>query len=138
MREKIPFDFIYEFLPAEKIEIKKMFGHQCLYFEGLMVMFMISKSGNSDNGICLATSKQHLKSLNKEIKSLRHLESYGREATNWRLIPSDSNEFESDSEIACSLILKRDPRIGREPKRKKTISATGNSNSPKRRQLSFS
>jgi hypothetical protein len=112
----LPYDFIFDYLPEDRVDIKKMFGHHCLYFDGIMVMFMIAKDGNPDNGICLATSKPHIASLAKEIRSLRHLESYGPDATDWRLIPTDSEEFESDAEKACRLILARDSRIGREPK----------------------
>jgi hypothetical protein len=89
----LPYDFFFDYLPEDRIEIKKMFGHNCVYFDGLMVMFMIAKDGNPDNGICLATSKDHIASLSKEIKSLRHLESYGPDSTDWRLIPADSNKF---------------------------------------------
>lgn len=115
----LPYDFILEYLPAERLEIKKMFGHRCLYFDGLMVMFMIAKEGNADNGVCLATSAEHIPSLKMEIRSLRHLEAYGEEAAGWRLIPADSIEFERDTEKVCKLILKRDPRIGREARSNK-------------------
>lgn len=111
----LPYDFILEYLPQERLETKKMFGHRCLYFDGLMVMFMICKEGHIDNGICIATSAEHIPTLKKDIKSLRHLEAYGEEATGWRLIPADSENFESDTEKACKLILKKDLRIGREP-----------------------
>jgi hypothetical protein len=120
----ISYEIIFEFLPIERVDIKKMFGHQCLYFDGRMVMFLISKEGNEDNGICVATSKDHIESLGRELKSLRYLKSYGPDATNWRLIPSDSDRFEVDVEKACQLILKNDPRIGREPKsRKKSLAS---------------
>jgi hypothetical protein len=112
----LPYDFIFEHLPEDRVSIKRMFGHHCLYFDGLMVMFMIAKDGNPDNGICIATSKPHIESLAKDIKSLRYLESYGPDATDWRLIPADSDQFEIDTEKVCHLILARDPRIGREPK----------------------
>jgi len=115
----VPYELVFEFLPEERVEIKKMFGHHCLYFDGLMVMFMIYRENNPDNGICLATSAPLISSLSKDIKSLRHLEAYGPESTDWRLIPLDSERFEADVEKACKLILKRDPRIGREPKSKK-------------------
>ena len=113
------YELILDYLSEDRIEIKKMFGHQCLYFDGLMVMFLIAKSGNPDNGICIATSKEHIPALTKEFKNLRHLHAYGPEATDWRLIPADSEYFESDTEKACRLIIKRDRRIGRAPKGKK-------------------
>ncbi|MGZ3649950.1 MAG: hypothetical protein ACXVB9_13960 [Bdellovibrionota bacterium] len=116
MRKPLDYDFLLDYFPASRIEVKKMFGHQCLYFDGLMVMFLICKEGNPDNGICLATTKEHIASLGKELRSLRHLESSGPESTDWRLLPAGSPHFESDAERACRLILKRDPRIGREPK----------------------
>lgn len=111
----LPYEFVLDHLPAERVEIKPMFGHQCVYFDGLMVVFMISKDDSRDNGVCIATSKEHIESLQEDIKSLRHLNAYGPKATNWRLIPVDSESFESDVERACRLILKGDPRIGREP-----------------------
>lgn len=120
----LPYRFILDFLSPDRLEVKKMFGHRCLYFDGLMVLFLISKEGNPDNGICLATSAEHISSLKNELKSLRALHSYGEESTGWRLIPADSENFERDTEIACKLIRKKDPRIGREPsssKRKKTV-----------------
>ncbi len=115
----LPYDLILEYLPSDRITVKKMFGHQCLYFDGIMVMFMIAKDGHPDNGICLATAAEHIPSLGRELPSLRHLDSYGPDATGWRLLPADSPSFESDAARACELILAKDPRIGREARGRK-------------------
>jgi hypothetical protein len=81
-----------------------------------MVMFLVAKDGDPDNGVCLATSAEHIPSLKKDFPSLRHLEAYGAAATDWRLLPVDSEDFEESVVRACELILKNDPRIGRAPK----------------------
>lgn len=114
----LPYDFLFGFLDPARVEVKKMFGHHCLYFDGRMVLFLIAKEGNPDNGVCLATSSEHIPALKKELPALTHLEAYGATATDWRLLPARAPTFEAEVERACRLIAKGDPRIGREPKSK--------------------
>jgi len=42
----------------------------------------------------------------------------GRAVTGWQLLPADSDDFESAALRACELVLQRDPRIGKTPKRR--------------------
>lgn len=122
MKRIIPFfDLIVETLDQSKIEVKPMFGHHCLYFDGKMVMYVIDQPGNSENGVCLATSAERIPALSTKIKSLRYLRPYGPNATNWRLIPADSEHFEHDLEIACKMIKAGSPLIGRESKSNKKL-----------------
>jgi hypothetical protein len=120
MAKSIPYEFVLDHLESANPITKLMFGHIVVYAAGRMVMFFISKDGNPDNGVCLATSAEHIPSLKKDFPSLRPLKAYGATATDWRLLPLDSEDFEESALQACELILKNDPRIGRTPKSRKS------------------
>jgi hypothetical protein len=120
-KKSLPYGFVFEHLAATEPYTKPMFGHTAVYVGEKIVLFLIDQPGNPDNGICLATSAEHIPSLCRSIASLKHLEAYGPEATNWRLIPSSSPDFEEDALRACEMILSGDIRIGRVPKGRKKI-----------------
>ena len=87
-----------------------------MYVGSKIVFYLIAKEGNPDNGICLATTAEVIPSLMAEFPSLRPLERYGPDATDWRLLPADAEDFEESVFKACKLVEEGDPRIGRMPK----------------------
>lgn len=119
MPKPSPYPFVLEAFQENDVITKPMFGHTVVYVDGRMVMFFISKEKNPDNGVCLATSAEHIPSLKLEFPSLRHLKAYGAKAIDWRLIPADADDFEEAVLKACDLICNNDSRIGRLAKSKR-------------------
>src|SRR5690242_18906868 len=127
MTRRIPYEFIVDHLIDVDASIKPMFGHHAVYVGDKIVLFLIDRPDEPDNGVCLATTADSIPLLQPEFPNLRHLYSYGPTATDWRLLPADSDDFEASVVRACELICQRDPRIGREPKsgRRKAGRRTG-------------
>ena len=74
----------------------------------------------TDNGVWLATTEEHHASLHKEFPHMRSIEVLaGGGVTGWQLLPSDALDFEEAALHACELIVGRDPRIGKVPKKRK-------------------
>ena len=116
MAKPVPYEFILDHLLSIEPVIKPMFGHHAVYVDDKIVFFLIDQEGNSDNGVCLATTAQTIPKLMADFPSLRPLDAYGSEATDWRLLPVDADDFEEAVIKACRLIEEGDPRIGRAPK----------------------
>jgi hypothetical protein len=47
---------------------------------------------------------------------MRSIRVFGKEPTQWQVLPADDPDFEMAAMRACRLILARDPRIGKVPK----------------------
>lgn len=72
-----------------------------------------------DNGVWIATTVEHHKSLKKELPNMRSVGVLGKDVTGWQILPAAAPDFEESALHVCELILKRDPRIGKIPKSKK-------------------
>ena len=115
----IPFDFVLEQLYSVNVEIRPMFGCFGLYVHDKIVLILRKrKTSTSDNGVWLATSKEHHASLRDLFPSMRSIKVFGGKETNWQNLPADANDFEEMVMQACEMILRGDNRIGRESKNK--------------------
>ena len=96
-----------------------MFGCYALYDAGKIVLILRKKQEHrGDNGVWVATHREHHHSLLKELPSMRSIKLLGKDPTNWQVIPESAKDFESSVIRACELVVKGDPRIGKVPKRK--------------------
>ena len=125
-RKKIPFDFVLDYLFSLNFTVKQMFGMFAIYVDKKIMLILRKRSDHPEtNGVWVATSSEHHKSLKKEIPSLRSISIYskGLRETEWQVIPEDAEAFESHVMKVCELIKNGDRRIGRIPKllREKTI-----------------
>ncbi|MCO5143723.1 MAG: TfoX/Sxy family protein [Oligoflexia bacterium] len=119
-KKKIPFSFVLEELADLPIYTKPMFGCLGIYLDEKIVLILRDREDHPrDNGIWLATDQTHHTSLRKQIPSLRSIEIFGPGETAWQNLPSMEEEFEESALFVCSLIHKRDERIGRVPKKRK-------------------
>jgi hypothetical protein len=116
---RIPYEFLFDHLATVDFSVKPMFGHHAVYVRDRIVLFLIDRPKEPDNGVCLATTAATIPSLCAEFPSLRHLQTYGPDATDWRVLPADAVDFEEAVVKACELISAGDPRIGRTPKSKR-------------------
>ena len=116
----IPFYFVLENLNKLQIEVKAFFGCHALYIgEKLILVLRNKKDYPSDNGVWLGTEHQHHESLQQIFPNMRSIELFGKPPTTWQNLPLDAPDFEESVNLACDLILKNDPRIGKIPKKKK-------------------
>lgn len=97
-----------------------MFGCHAVYVDDKIILVLRQKGKPAqDDGIWVATTKEHHESLKNDLPSLRSISVFGPGPTGWQNIPLELGNFESEAERLCELILKRDPRIGKVPAAKK-------------------
>lgn len=123
-KRPIPFEFVIEALEPLNPYTKPMFGCTAIYSD-FKILFILRNKDNyvHDNGVWIATTPDHHKSLKREFPNLRSLELFGsKHPTAWQNLPADAPDFEESVMRACELALAKDPRIGKIPgKKKKTI-----------------
>ena len=122
--KSIPFHFVLEYLMPLEPRTKPFFGCYGVYIGERIVFILRDKKTNTDcNGVWIATSPEHHKSLKKEfpgISSVAVLNDRRKDSeTNWQMLKSDDDDFEAMAIKACELVLHGDPRIGKIPKPKK-------------------
>jgi hypothetical protein len=117
MRKPVPYEFVLEALFPLPIETRSMFGCLAVYVGDKIVLMLREKQKQKeDNGVWLATTKDHHQNLRREFPHMRSIQLLGKEVTGWQVLPSDAPDFESAAVRACELIRARDPRIGKIPK----------------------
>jgi hypothetical protein len=116
-RKPAPYGFVLDAISELPIETRSMFGCLAVYV-GEKIVFMLREKQKQveDNGVWLATTKEHHQSLRREFPHMRSIQLLGKEVTGWQVLPADASDFESAALRACELILARDPRIGKVPK----------------------
>jgi hypothetical protein len=117
LRKSVPYEFVLEAVSELPIETRSMFGCLAVYVGDKIVLMLREKQKQTeDNGVWLATTKEHHQSLRREFPHMRSIQLLGKEVTGWQILPADAPDFESAALRACELILARDPRIGKIPK----------------------
>jgi hypothetical protein len=115
-RKAVPHEFVLDALSAISLETRSMFGCLALYVEDKIVLILRDKPGKSaDNGVWIATTKEHHESLRGEFPSMRSIRVLGKKVTGWQVLPADAPDFEEAALRACELVVARDPRIGKVP-----------------------
>jgi hypothetical protein len=120
VKKAIPFEFVLEQLYSANPEIRPMFGCHAVYVRNKIVLILRNKENSThDNGVWIATSKEHHLSLRKELPSMRAIRVFGGDSSSWQNLPASANDFEEAVLLVCELILKGDSRIGKETKKTK-------------------
>ena len=118
-KKAVAFDFVLEELYSLEPTVKPMFGCHAVYVKEKIVLILLSKEHYSeDNGVWLATSREHHDSLKKDLPGMRTITVFGGTESGWQNLPADGAHFEEEVMRACNLILRGDPRIGKTPKRR--------------------
>ncbi len=119
-RKRTPYEFVMDALAGVAPRTRPMFGCTAVYVREKIVLILRAKGGaraDADDGVWLATSKEHHESLRREFPSMRSVRLLGNGGTtNWQILPAEAPDFESAALRACELVLAGDPRIGRVPK----------------------
>jgi len=119
-RKRIPHEFVLEALAPGRPTTRPMFGCLAVYIGAKIAMVLRDKPGGADNGVWLATTKEHHESLRREFPNLRSIGVLGKGETGWQVLPAEAPDFEEAALRACELILAGDPRIGKVPQRKRS------------------
>jgi hypothetical protein len=114
-----PHEFVLDSLTPLSPETRPMFGCLAVYIGNKIMLILRDKPGDADNGVWLATTKDHHPSLLQEFPAMRSIGVFGQAVTGWQVLPADAPDFEQSALRACELIAARDPRIGKVPKSKK-------------------
>jgi hypothetical protein len=108
---------VLDALAAASPRTRPMFGCLAVYVEDKIVLVLRDKGGNSpDNGVWLATTKDHHESLRREFPNMRSIQVLGKKVTGWQVLAADTSDFEQTALRACELILAKDYRIGKVPR----------------------
>lgn len=121
-RKAVPHEFVLEALGALAVRTRPMFGCVAVYaateragVEKIVLVLRDKPSATADNGVWLATTKEHHESLRREFPNMRSIEVLGKEVTGWQVLPADAADFEESALRACELIARGDARIGKVP-----------------------
>jgi hypothetical protein len=117
---KIPFDFVLDELADLSPWTRPMFGCTAVYVEERIVFVLRDGKPDGDNGVWVATTKEHHASLRRELPIMRSIGVLGAGETGWQMLAKNEADFEECVMKACALVRARDARIGKVPKRKKT------------------
>src|SRR5208282_6026274 len=110
---------------------RSMFGCLAIYVEDKIVLILRNKDKpgqTADNGVWLATTKEHHESLRADFPSMRSIAVLGKKVTGWQVLPSDAHDFEEAALRACEFVLAGDPRIGKVPGTRKRSAAASAKN----------
>jgi hypothetical protein len=119
-RKAIPHEFVLEALAELSPVTRPMFGCLAVYGGEKIVLVLRDKreDATGDNGVWLATTREHHESLRQEFPNMRSIGVLGKDVTGWQLLPAEAADFEEAALRACELIVAGDARIGKIPKRK--------------------
>ena len=125
-RKPVPHAFVLDAIAPLSPETRPMFGCLAVYVQGKIVLILRDKRDQTvDNGVWLATTKEHHQSLRREFPNMRSIQVLGKKVTGWQVLPANAQDFEEAALHACDLVLAGDPRIGKVPgKRRASRSAT--------------
>ena len=125
-QKPIPHEFVLDAIASLSPRTRPMFGCLAVYVQDKIVLILRDKPDNTlDNGVWLATTEEHHKSLKREFPSMRSIKVLGKKVTGWQILPSEAADFEEAALRACELVLAGDPRIGKVPGARR-ISKSGN------------
>ncbi|HUN70847.1 MAG TPA: hypothetical protein VMU52_00955 [Steroidobacteraceae bacterium] len=116
-REKpVPHEFVLHEIASLSPETRQMFGCLAVYVGDRIVLILRDKRQSpADNGVWLATTLEHHASLRRDFPQMRSIRVFGKEPTQWQVLPADDDDFEAAARRACRLLLAGDPRIGKVP-----------------------
>ena len=115
-RKAVPHEFVLDASAGMSPWTRPMFGCLAVYVTDKIVLILRDKREKAaDNGVWLATTKEHHESLRREFPNMRSIQVLGKKVTGWQVLPSDAPDFERAALRACELINAKDPRIGKVP-----------------------
>lgn len=130
-RKAPPHEFVLDALSELSPFTRPMFGCLAVYVDEKIVLILRDKPTHPrDNGVWLATTRDHHESLRHVFPNMRSIELLAEEVSSWQILAVDTPDFEESAMHACELVIARDPRIGRIPGAKKRKKKKGEDKSP--------
>ena len=115
-RKPVPHAFVLDAIASLSHYTRPMFGCLAVYVKDKIVLILRDKpTSAADNGVWLATTREHHESLRREFPNMRSIQVLGKQVTGWQVLPADAPDFEAAALRACELVLVGDPRIGKVP-----------------------
>jgi hypothetical protein len=121
-RKPVPHEFVLDALAPLSPRTHPMFGCLAIYVADKIVLILRDKNSDkdkpgqaADNGVWLATTSEHHRSLRQDFPNMRSIKVLGKDVTGWQVLPADAMDFEESALRACELVLAGDPRIGKVP-----------------------
>jgi hypothetical protein len=115
-RKSVPHEFVLDAIASLSPWTRPMFGCLAVYVQDKIVFILRDQQDDTgDNGLWLATTKEHHESLRREFPSMRSIQVLGSGVTSWQVLPAEASDFEEAALRACEMIVDRDPRIGKLP-----------------------
>jgi hypothetical protein len=119
-RKAVPHEFVLDAIAERSPRTRSMFGCLAVYVEDKIVFLLRDKRDDTpDDGVWLATTAEHHRSLSREFPNMRSIQVFGKDVTNWQVLPVDAPDFEEAALRACELVVARDPRIGKVPQKRR-------------------
>jgi hypothetical protein len=116
----VPHAFVLDALTSLAPATRPMFGCLAVYVGEKIVLILRDKpKGAADNGVWLCTTEEHHESLRRDFPNMRSIQLLERKITGWQVLPANAPDFEEAALLACELVLKKDPRIGKVPKKRR-------------------
>jgi len=118
-KKPIPFDFVLDVLEELDPVTRPMFGCTAVYVGSKIVLILREKGKPAeDDGVWVATVREHHESLRAEVPTLRDISIFGPGPTGWQNLPAHEPTFEESVQRVCELIIQGDHRVGKIPKKK--------------------
>jgi hypothetical protein len=128
-RKPVPHEFVLDALASLSPVTRSMFGCLAIYVgdkvhdevqDKIVLILRDKRDQTADNGVWLATTEEHHRSLRREFPHMRSIQVLGKKVsgkkvTGWQVLPADAEDFEQAALHACELVLAGDPRIGKVP-----------------------
>ena len=112
----VPFAWVLDELASLDPVTRPMFGSTAVYARGKIVFCLRQKGKDADDGVWVATTREHHESLRRALPSLRSIAVFGTGDTGWQVLSAEGESFEDEALRACALVRANDPRIGKVPK----------------------
>jgi hypothetical protein len=116
-RKAVPHEFVLDALAPLSPETRPLFSCLAVYVGDKIIFALRDKQNDTadDNGVWVATTVDHHKSLQQDFPSMRSIRVLGKKVTGWQLLPADAPDFEEAALRACDFVIAGDPRIGKVP-----------------------
>ena len=120
-KKPVPFDFVLDELSGLEVHTRPMFGCTAIYVgEKIMLVLRKKEKSDIDTGIWVCIPDEHVVEVKKEFPVLRGVSFFEDPNSAWQTLHESVPEFEEIAFEICGMIRKRDPRIGRVPKRRRS------------------
>ncbi len=121
-RKRLPHEFVLDAVAEVCPTTRAMFGALAVYVGEKIVFLLRDRPTDPQaNGVWLAIPTEFQESLHTDFPNAGPVRIMGKEISGWRLLAVDADDFEASALHACELVVRNDPRIGKVPNRKRTV-----------------